>query len=141
MKTYSPADIILTLGTIRIQGYAKGTFVKVGRNSESVKLDIGSLGDAVAVTMLDRSGKAVITLQQASSSNSDLSALMRAQELAGRALPLTFQMVNLNGATIHHDASAFLEKPPDEERGDDAGNVEWTIICPRLDMTHGGASF
>lgn len=139
MKNYSPADIILSVLNHRVQGYAKGAFVKVARNAESFKLDVGSLGDATRVRMLDRSGTVTITLQAESPSNDFFSSQMRLDELLGRQTGV-FQMTNLNGATLHHDNQAFIQKPADDERGDDAGTVEWTIICPNLDMFLGGAA-
>lgn len=138
MKNYSPADIVITTFNHRVQGYAKGSFVKVARNTESFKLDIGSLGDATRVQMLDKSGTVTITLQAESPTNDFFSARMALDERLGRATG-DFMMKNLNGATLHHDDQAFLQKPADDERGDDAGTVEWTIICPNLDMFLGGA--
>ncbi len=139
MKNYSPDDIIINAFDLRVQGYAKGTFVKVSRNSESFKLDVGSQGSATRVHMLDRSGKVVITLQAESETNDAFSRIARQDELTKRRTGV-FQMISLNGATLHHEASCFLEKPADDERGDDAGTTEWTIICPNLDMFLGGAN-
>jgi hypothetical protein len=140
VKTYSPADIIISFNNKRIVGYAKGTYVKVARNSESYKLDVGTLGDATQTEMLDNSGKVTITVQAASSTNDDLSTFLRNAKLRRGPRSAVFQMVDLNGATLHHAEQAFIEKPADEERGDEAGNVEWTLICANLDMFLGGAS-
>ncbi len=141
MKVYSPADIVINFKNHRVQGYAKGTFVKVARNSESAKIDVGSKGEATMIEMLDRSGTVTITVQAESSTNDAFSAIMRTAELVGRRAGVgTFQMLNLNGATLHHAEEAFLQKPADDERSDDAGTVEWTIVCANLDMFLGGAA-
>jgi hypothetical protein len=140
VKTYSPDDIIINFAGLRVQGYAKGTFIKVARNKESFTLDVGSKGDSTQVESLDKSGTVAITLQAESATNDDFSTWLRNAELRRGPRSGDFQMTNLNGATLHHSAAAFIAKMADEERADDAGTTEWTIVCADLDMFVGGAA-
>ena len=135
---YSPDKITIVLGNILVGGYADGTFVKVTRDSESFKDEVGAGGDVVRVKNLDKRGSIVITVQSSSPTNDLLSALLIADEASGSAhVPVLVK--DLIGTTLCGAENAWLLKPADIEYGNEASSREWTIRCADLDILVGGA--
>jgi hypothetical protein len=47
---------------------------------------------------------------------------------------------DLLGTTVASCPDAFLTKPAEIKRGKEILGVEWTIVCPNLNLFPGGAS-
>jgi hypothetical protein len=137
-KNYDPARVVVTFRGIPIRGYAEGTFVSVERDEDSFEKAVGSQGDVTRVRKRNRAGSATLTLQQASPTNDELSAIMLLDEASGTGYgPLLVK--DLNGTTLASAAVAWLVRPATTSFADGAESREWKIDCAELTMTVGGA--
>lgn len=137
-RNYDPQRIVVTWGSIIMQGYATDSFVEVAREVETFTKQTGAGGDVTRTRNRNRSGTVTVRLMQASPTNDLLAARLRLDEQTGLGYaPLTVQ--DLNGTTLHSAPNAWIQKPADDARGAEAGELEWIFDCDVLDMFNGGA--
>lgn len=137
-RTYDPAKHVFSfLSNLIASGYAKGTFIKVTRNSDSFTHDKGPAGDGVRSKTNDRSARLELTLMAHSQANDILSALSAADELDASAIGPLF-LKETNGTTRVHGENAWIIRQPDTERADGAGNVTWAFLIDDCDQFNGG---
>lgn len=137
-KNYDPARVVVTFRGILIRGYAEGTFVSVSRETDTFSKSVGAQGDVTRVRSRNRSGRAAITLQQASPTNDELSAVALLDEETGLGYgPLLVK--DLNGTTLASAEIAWLVKPADTGFADSAESREWAIDCEKVTMVVGGS--
>lgn len=137
-RTYDPAKNIFSfLGNLIASGYAKGTFIKVTRNSDSFTLDKGPAGDGVRSKTNDKSAIVELTLQATSQANDVLSALAVADELSASAIGPLF-IKETNGTMKCAAENAWIKKQPDLERAEASGSTTWIFECDSLEMFAGG---
>jgi hypothetical protein len=142
-KSYNPADWLITWNGILIQGFAKGTKLKVTRNTVSAEMDVGMDGDAVIVGKNDRSGKVEVTLQRESPANALLSAQLTAFEARPRTVgagigPFLAKNINSVG-TVAAASHGVIEKWPDMEAANTASTCVWSFLLNDVTMFEGGA--
>jgi hypothetical protein len=140
-KNYDPLRYVVIFKGVQIRGYASGTFVNIERAEDSFTEDVGSGGDVVRVRSHNKSGTCTLTLQAASPSNDQLSAILAADE-AGVTVDAgvgALLVKDLNGTTVASASSAWIRKPPAVEQGNEATNREWVIACANLKLFVGGA--
>lgn len=125
LTQYDPANIVLAFAGI-CTGYAKGTFVKAGRNEETWKLVVGADGTVCRVRNRNVSGRLTLTLMQTSPTNAILSALAVLDEATGGGVgPLLLK--DLGGIELVTSPEAWIIKPPDKDYSDELANREWII--------------
>jgi hypothetical protein len=136
LKKYDPKQVTITwLGQQLNIGISEGTFVAVTRAERNSSLNVGGDGRATMVINNNRSGTIAITYRAGSSSNDYLTDRLLEDEADPETKnvgPLVIQ--DFSGATLHSDPQAFLNGPPDDERGTDENDREWTFECPELTM-------
>lgn len=126
VKTYDPKMVVMTFGTIKIAGYAEGTFVKVSRSGDAFSKSKGAGGDIERVNRNQGDYEVAITLQQTSATNAELSAALAADQVTNAGvLPLTIE--DKLGQTLFEAPQAWIRKDPDWEDGDDLNSREWTF--------------
>lgn len=134
---YDPKAIVFTFLGQSLSGYADGTFVKVERNEDAMKLVVGADGESTRTRSRNKSGKITLTLRQESVSNDVLSA---ARQLDERGLPGgrgPCSVKDLRGTTLAHADDAWIVKSPPIERGKDAGSSEWVFETGSVDLFAG----
>jgi hypothetical protein len=137
-SVYDPKKVTIDFGGFQFSGYAKGSFIRVTRNEDGVKLDIGSDGEHVITRNQNRSGTIRLTLQQDSDGNDYLSAKAALFEADGGGIePLIVK--DLHGTTLHHAEVAWVRKYAEWEGSNEATNREWMFETPDLTMFVGGA--
>jgi hypothetical protein len=138
VKTYDPAQIVVTLGPYLLSGFAEGTFVKVSRDEDAFLKKTGVDGETARARNKNRGGKVELTLLQSSASNDTLSAIAQAGELTGTDVyPLLIK--DLLGTTLVMAPLAWPQKPADVEEGKEISDRAWTIDCASpMQMTVGG---
>ena len=62
MAEYSPKQVVVYYGGIRVEGFMEGTFVVADENQERFTLHVGADGKATRVQSNDESGRVTITL-------------------------------------------------------------------------------
>ena len=143
-KTYNAKSVVVVIAGIPIQGFAKGSFVKVKLNADIVEQEIGAHGDSVRTISQDLSGTIEIMLQQTSPSNAALTALV----LRDRPLDREAQaglgagpsiVEDLNGTILASTDYSWVKTLPEADYSEKAGNRTWIIECAELRLLHGGA--
>lgn len=137
VKTYSPKDILVTVGGAIITGYANGAFVQVEQAEDQVSLVVGSDGEATRTVSANRSGSITITLQQTSESNAILSGFHQRDMLDKAGIFPVLVKDNL-GKSLYTAETAWVRKMPNAEFGNESGTREWVIDTDRLIPFEGG---
>lgn len=126
VKTYDPKMVVITFGAVPISGYAEGTFVRVNRSGDAFIKSKGAGGDIERVNRNQGDFEVSITLQQTSSSNTELSAILAADQATNAGVfPLTIK--DMLGNTLFFAPQAWIRKDPEWEDGDDLNSREWTF--------------
>jgi len=139
VKTYDPANILLTVAGIPISGYADGTFISIVRDNPSYNSGTGSDGEGYRAKSNDKSGTCTLTLLQTSESNDALSALYQLDEATGDGVgPLLLKDNSENGRSIYEAETCWIEKPADAEFAREVSDREWVIKTDKLVAFIGG---
>src|SRR5712672_3130329 len=78
-----PSQVSFTFGNLKIQGFAKGTFIEVERDEDGFKAEAGSLGDVTRTRNLNIMGIITVTLMTQSVYNTYLTLLAAEDEQFG----------------------------------------------------------
>ena len=133
VKTYDAAKVLIIVNGIPIQGYAKGSFLKVSRDSPSFTKKTGSSGETARARTNDDSGTAEITLMATSLSNDALSALRALDEATGDGVG-PFLAKDNSGRTIVDSESCWIRKQADYEASDEITDRVWVIDLDNANM-------
>lgn len=126
VKTYDPKMVVITFGAVPISGYAEGTFVRVNRSGDAFTKSKGAGGDIERVNRNQGDFEVSVTLQQTSSSNTELSAILAADQATNAGVfPLTIK--DMLGNTLFFAPQAWIRKDPEWEDGDELNSREWTF--------------
>lgn len=134
MKTYSPKDIVGTVGPCILRGFADGSMLTIARDVDAFGKVVGADGEVTRVESANKSGSLKVSLAQSSAANDELSVLA----LSGACVP--FALKDLGGTTVAFAANAWVRKMPDAEFGKDAGAREWTIDLDAVEFFVGGTT-
>ena len=137
LKTYNAADVSIIFGTRALTGLAEGTFVTIARDEDSFTKQVGADGEVTRSKTSNRSGTAVLVLQQASDANDFLSESLIADEAAGTGVK-PFKMQDKSGNSLAFGRESWVRKPADNAKGRDSGENTWTLDIAELDDFVGG---
>lgn len=138
-KLYDPDKIVVTWGPARISGFADGSFVKVERNEDAFKLNVGADGETARTRSSNKSGTITITLMQTSSANDMFSSQANLdEETALGSYPLVVK--DALGATLCMAPNAWVKKTAAVEYGKEHGNREWVLEADFIKMFVGGTA-
>lgn len=140
VQTFDPGRYVLIFRGREIVQFADGTFIKWSRDEAAYKKKTGGQGTTVRVRNRNTAAKCMVTLQQTSPSNNDLTEAADLDELE---IPLgvgELMLVDLNGTTVIHAQQAWIEKRPDYEVSDDLGGNEWSIDTGPCEYSVGGGA-
>lgn len=138
-KFYDPDKVVIYFAGITVQGYADGSFVEVARLSPAFKDEIGTDGEVARSKTNDRRLKVTVKLIQTSSTNSAFSSLLTVDENAPNGAGVgSFQIQDLQGATLVSGAQAWLVGYPDQDFDRTAKSREWEIRVARATVFVGG---
>lgn len=135
--TYDPKEVSILVGGVRIHGFAEGTFFTVSREKELWAKSVGSDGEGIRSKSNDRSGRAAMTLQDSSDSNLVLQAFQTADDLTGSGI-ITLKVKDKNGSDNVIAPQVWVVGPPDLEKAQEAGAVEWFLDSVDIEIFHGG---
>ena len=139
MKTYSFLDTVVLVNGVEITGWAEGDdVIQLDRLNDSSSHSIGAGGEMTVAISADRSGEAIFSLQQSSSSNAYLSLLVNGAE-NGAFVPIFMQFKDTGGNDLASGTQGYIAKPAGMTRGTGVNAQEWRIIVERLDLLHGGS--
>src|SRR5574344_200375 len=114
VKTFDPKMVVITFGNITLSGYAEGTFVRVNRSGDAFAKSKGAGGDVERINRNQGDFEVSVTLQQTSSTNTELSAILAADQVTNAGvMPLTVK--DLLGQTMFFAPQAWIRKDPEWE--------------------------
>ncbi|TXG97750.1 MAG: DUF3277 family protein [Nevskiaceae bacterium] len=139
MKRYSFLDTVMIVNGVEIVGWDEGDdVITITRLNDSISHKVGAAGEMMISVSGDKSGSFKFKLQQTSSSNAMLSAMLALQEAAGSDFVATnclFQDTYRQDLAI--GTVGYIKKPADMTRGKQGQTQEWEIITERLDLLFG----
>jgi hypothetical protein len=137
LGSFDPAGVVVTYNGSTIIGLAKGTFVKVARDSVLYTDDVGSNGDPIRVKNNDQRGAIELTLMQSSPSCDFLANQAAVDELSGTGIGAV-EVVDLNGRSVASGQQAWVEKMADAEYGTEASTRMFKLRVGKLRHFVGG---
>lgn len=138
MQTYDPKQQTLVFNGIKLDGFAKGTFIKVSRDEDTFTYQPNNSGGGARSRNPNKAGKFEFTLQRASPSNAALMAIAVADELRGEGVGEAFVKDRTSDSAYCQAANAWVVKPPDYERENEVGDITWVIQAQEVDIRHSG---
>jgi hypothetical protein len=137
VKSYTGAEVSITIAGITITGTGDGTFLTISRNNPAFTDGTGTDGEGWRAKSTDKSGTAVITVLQTSQANDLLSALAAADEATGDGVGALL-VKDLSGRSLFSAETAWIEKYADSEFARDKSEREWTLKTNELLVFVGG---
>jgi len=144
VKTYDPKKIIVTLSLVSnpafthvVTGYAKDTFVKIGRISDAILSEAGASGEVARAINADRRGMMELTLMQTSISNDFLSIQAALDEATGAGL-MHLLVTDLRGTTLYAAKNCWIKKTAESEYSQSLSNRVWPFETDELEVFVGG---
>jgi len=132
LGSYDPKEVNLFHGVLQISGFADGTFITVAKTDKDLwKNFVGAHGEVTRTKNNNKSGMITFTLQSTSPSNAALDLLKHNPV----AVP-TLVKNNSGGKHIAAGIDTWIQSDPDKSYGAEQQNVEWTIYCAELNMSH-----
>ena len=137
VRTFDPAQVVLTVGGVPIGGYADGTFISVERNEDTFTPVSGADGVVSRAKSNNKTGTITVTLAQTSPSNDVLSGFAVADELTNTGIVPVLCKDN-SGRSVHFSALGWIQKPPTAEYGKEISNREWVLYLADYTPFNGG---
>lgn len=137
LRNYDPKNIILTVGTQALGGFADGTFVSMEFDEDLFSKKVGTDGEVTRVKTNNFTGKFTFTLDQASPSNTHLSTLLLLDKVSNAGV-VPVSLVDKNGPTKVVAASGWIQKMATIEFSGDSENREWVVDCGQVEAFVGG---
>ena len=132
-KTYNPKDILVSVDTVPVTGYADGDdVIQVDYNNPFVETMVGVTGEGAFVEHNDHSGKIVLKLLATSVMNDAFSILVAANA------EFVVGLTDARGTTVVAAVSCRFEKLPQVQFGGALGMREWTILALEIIENVGG---
>ncbi len=137
LRTYDPKEVHIIVGGFEMLGLADGTFLTVSRNNDAYSMVAGADGETSRAKSNDKTGSAVLTLQQTSPSNDILSGFAIADELSNSGV-IPIIVTDALGTTTLFSAEGWGKKLPDAEFSKEISNRVWTFDLASIDAFIGG---
>lgn len=138
LSHYSPEDVdIYIAGVLKVEGYAKGTFVSISKDTQRFTTKESSDGVMSRSHSNSRSYTVRITLHSAASFNE---VLTRLSEIDNATKMGKFPLIIKDrlGSTLLFSPSSWIEVLPDTDLGVDILEREWVFKCSNTSLHIGG---
>lgn len=127
MAIYDPSQVIVSLGTSDVTGFADGTFITISPNSEQFTRVVGADGEVAFAKSNDFTYNITLTVLQTSSANAALTAFAEFDRLSNSgAFPIG--IADLSGSAKFFAAEARIQQSADVEYSKEISERAWTII-------------
>lgn len=137
VKTYQAEFVAVSFQGVPLTGFAPGTFVSATRNNDTWAISVGSGGAATRAKTGDKSGRVTVSLLGSSESNEVLSAFTAIDEQVGTGVG-ALVVKDLSGGDTITAATAWVVKPPDQEKSNEETNREWVFETDILEIVNAG---
>lgn len=131
---YAPAEVVLTIGGVRIMDFAPDSFITVTPVSDIAQHDAGASGTVAISFSSDKRATLSLSLMQGSKGNEAVSKLAEKQLALGSgggvAKNLAVVVKNtLDGSIVTGDA--LITKMAAQGYGAKSGTRDWELILPQ----------
>lgn len=130
--SYDIGQVDFILDGLPIDGFGDSDVINIEWNSRDWTLKVGATGAAQRSRIRDESGMVTLKLNQTSPFNKELEQRRKIDSGSGRN-PFTLLIRENLGGSRFFSRTAFIEGRPSWPLGQEAGVIEWKIICPHLD--------
>lgn len=127
LKTYNCAEIIITLGTHVVGGYADDSFVTIDDAGEGISSVCGCDGEHSRSMDPNKGAVVKVVLNQTSDSNKYFNSLLKLDRQTGAGI-VPLMITDLRGGMLAHAEQAYIKKNPSRVYGKVTQNREWEII-------------
>lgn len=127
LKTYSCRDVIVTLGTHVVTGFAEDSFVTIEDAGEGISSVCGCDGEHSRSMDPNRAANVKIVLNQTSDSNKYFNKLRKLDRDTGEGI-VPLMITDLRGGLLAHADEAYIKKRPSTVYGKTTQNREWEIM-------------
>lgn len=148
-KDYDPLNVVITLDSHIVSGFADGTYITVTRNNQTWNTVAGASGEHARAKSNDRTGTVEITLMQTSITNDWLSNKLYADEMKGNTGKFKLSIIdgngplddtNVLGQTTINALEAWVQQAPSVEFGKELSDRVWTIEAGDLEFIRVGGT-
>lgn len=134
ISTYNPKEVIVTLGTHIVSGYADDGFVSIDANGDGVTKKVGCDGEIVRSVSPDDTYVIKLSLLQTSPANSFLQQKLALDRKTGDGMfPVLIK--DLKGGLVFSTDAAWPAKAASRGYGKEAGNREWELHTGAGELT------
>jgi hypothetical protein len=136
MKTYSPKQVSVALGSHLVRGYADDSFISIEKNGDGVTKVVGCDGEVARSMDPDNSYRVTLTLMQTSVTNSFLQVQYDRDRETGEAyFPILVK--DMKGGVVFQSDSAWVAVPAPREFGRTLTNRQWQIDTAEATLVEG----
>ena len=134
IKTYNPKEVIVTLGTHIVTGYADDSFVTIDPNGDGVTKKVGCDGEIVRSISPDDTYIIKISVLQTSDTNAFLQQKLALDRKTGDGM-FPVLVKDLKGGMVFSTDAAWPIKAASRGFGKEAGNREWELHTGAGELT------
>lgn len=134
IKTYNPKEVIVTLGTHIVTGYADDSFVTIDPNGDGVTKKVGCDGEIVRSISPDDTFIIKLSVLQTSDTNAFLQQKLALDRKTGDGM-FPVLVKDLKGGMVFSTDAAWPIKAASRGFGKEAGNREWEIHTGAGELT------
>ena len=126
VKTYNPREVICTLGTHVVTGYADDSFITIEEKGDGVSSKTGCDGEVIRAVDPNEQYSVKLSLLQYSDTSKYLQNQYRKDKKTGDGMfPILIK--DLKGGLLFSADAAWVTKQPSRVYGKADNNREWTI--------------
>ena len=134
IKTYSPKEVTMALGSHIVSGYADDSFLTIDPNGDGITKKVGCDGEIARAVSPDDTAKVKIVLLQTSDSNAYFSKKVDQDRDTGDGMfPILIK--DLKGGEVFSTEAAWVVKKSPLNRGKDTNNREWELDTGSATLT------
>lgn len=126
VKTYDPANVIITFNGVPLTGFADGEFITITSPSERFTKVVGADGLVSRAKSNDNTHEVTVTLTGTSISNDYLTGIV-ALDRYGNAGKGALQIADLNGTALFAWEEAWIRQPSDVSFDKTITDKAWTF--------------
>lgn len=128
MADYSPRNYTPTWGSVIIDsGFAAGTFINVEFDEDEYTATVGADGSVSVTENHSKLATITITLSQTAVKNAEISAVLKAAQLAKVRAEAPFFLADKGGTTVLAASKCWLKKRPPITAAKEHGDRTWTF--------------
>lgn len=126
IRTYDPKNVNIAIGKVTLSGFAEDTFVTISRQGNAFETKRGADGTIARANTNAVDFLVKFTLLQTSPVNDALLAMLNS-DMENNDGVTSLEIKELYTGGLKFEASAWIEKDPDGDWGNNVKEREWTI--------------